>query len=118
MVRTILCSVAGFALTLSSLAAAETKGASAKGKTEIHATFVKADLAKHTVVFKVKDKAGKEVERTLSMAKDAKILGEDNKAETLEQFASNIGKEKDKSILIVEDKEGKHIVELRDLPSK
>jgi hypothetical protein len=117
MLRTVLCSVAALALLVGGLAAEEKKAEKA-GRAEHKATFVKADLVKGTVTFRTKDKSGKEVTMTLPLAKNAKVLGEKNEAETLANFAKAMDKEKDKSILIVEDKEEKHIIEIKDLPSK
>jgi flagellar basal body rod protein FlgB len=81
-----------------------------------HATLVRVDLDKNTVTFKTKGKGGKETEMTLPLAQDAKVLGEDNKPETLRQFQEAMEKEQDKGIQIVEDTDEQHIVAIRDLP--
>ena len=81
-----------------------------------HATLVRVDLDKGTVTFKARGKAGKPEEMTLPLARDAKILGEDNKPETLQQFKEAMENEKDKGIMIVEDTDAQHIVAIRDLP--
>jgi hypothetical protein len=80
------------------------------------ASLVSVDLDKNTVTFKAHGQAGKTTEATLPLAADAKILGEDNKPETLRQFQEAMAKEKDKGILIVEDADEQHIVSIRDLP--
>jgi hypothetical protein len=115
MLRTALCSVAVAAMCVGMLIADNPKHAKAN---ELHAMFVKADMAKNTITFTTTDKAGKCVERTLALAKDAKILGEDNKPEIFAVFAKNMQKEKDKSILVIEDQAGKQVVQIRDLPSR
>jgi hypothetical protein len=107
MLRVAFCSVAVLAISTGILVADDNKG--------VHAMFVKADMAKNTVTFKTVDKAGKNVEKTLALARDAKILGEDNKPETFAVFAKNLQTEKDKSILVVQDQAGRYIVEIKDL---
>ncbi len=84
----------------------------------IHADLVGVDLDKSTVTYKAKGKDGKEVETTLPVAQDAKVYGEDNKAETLKQFKENMDKEDDKSILVVEAADGKHVAAVTNLPPK
>ena len=81
-----------------------------------HAALVGVDLDKNTITFKAKGKDGKEVETTLPLAKDIKVFGEDNKAETLKQFKDNMDKEDNKSILVAADADGKQIVTVADLP--
>jgi hypothetical protein len=110
MIRSVLCSV-GALVIFAGLVAADQK-------TGIHAVFVKADLTKHTITFMTKATSGKNVEMTLPLAKNAKVLGEDNKPEAFLRFANNMQKEKGKSILIFEDQARKQIVEVRDLPSR
>jgi hypothetical protein len=106
-----VCLTAGVAVSMAA------KGQMEKA-TEHQAVFVKADTAHNTVTFMTKDRAGKEVELTLPLAANAKVLGGNNKTESLEALAKNKIKEKDKGILIIEDKEAKHIVEIKDLPTK
>jgi hypothetical protein len=118
MLRAILGSMALVMLVVGSLAAGDNKTANAKARHERHGTFVKVDLVKNTVTFLTKDSNGKEREMTLPLARHAKVLGEDNKPESLDTLAKNMGKEKDKSILIIEDKDEKQIIEIKDLPSK
>jgi hypothetical protein len=118
MLRMAFCSVAVLAICTGILVADDKKGDKTKGESGLHAIFVKADMAKNTVTFKTVDKAGKNMEKTLALAKDAKILGEDNKPETFAVFAKNLQNEKDKSILVVQDHGGKYIVEIKDLPAR
>jgi hypothetical protein len=118
MLRTAVCSAAVLVIFAGVLIADDQKTEKASANNALHAVFVKADVAKNTVTFKTTDKAGKTVETMLALAKDAKVLGADNKPETFAVFAKNLQKHKDKSILVVEDKEGKHILEIKDLPNK
>jgi hypothetical protein len=112
--RTAFASVAVLMIFASVLVADDKK---APGNNTVHAVFVKADTARNTVTFKTTEKAGKTVEMTLALAKDAKVLGQDNKPETFASFANNMQKQKGKSILVVEDKAGKQILEIRDMPN-
>jgi hypothetical protein len=118
MLRALVCSLAVFAFLGSPLVAAYKKTDESRIRNEHRATYVKADFSKNMITFKMKGANGKEVEMTLPLAKDAKVLGTDNKPEKLETFVKNLGKEKNKSVWILEDKEGKHIVEVRDLAKK
>jgi hypothetical protein len=113
MLRILGCSVFVLILPVAMLMAADNKATHL-----CRGTFVKADLAKNAITFKTKNKDGKEVEMTLPLTKDAKILSEDNKPLTLPNWVKNMEKEKDKSIEVWENNEGNHIVELRDLPAK
>ena len=92
----------------------EKKKAETAGQNLHKATLVRVDVAKQTVTFK--GKGGKEM--TLPLAKSAKIFGEKNEGETLEKFAKDLAKDKDKTIWILEDKEEKHIVELKEMKKK
>jgi hypothetical protein len=118
MLRTVFCALAVLAICAGVVVADDSKRDRAKNEKGLHAMFVKADMTKNTITFKIMDKTGKNVERTLALAKDARILGEDNKPETFAVFAKNLRDEKDKSILVVEDRGGKYIIELRDLPGR
>ena len=118
MLRTLFSSLALLAIFAGAVAAKDKKTDKAKGDNAIHAMFVKADVAKNTLTFKTTDKAGKTMETTLPLAKDARILGKDNKPETLAALAKSIQSEKDKWILVTEDKDGKQIIEVKDHPSK
>jgi len=113
MLRTVLCSVAVMLFLVSGLTAAEKKAG--KVGTNMHkATLVKVDVAKNTVTFMRKDKAGKEVQVTLPLAKNAQVYGPKNQTETLAIFVTDMGKNKDKTVWIQLDKEKKHIVEIRE----
>ena len=80
-----------------------------------HAALVSVDPDKNTITFKHKHE-GKDVEKTLPLAATAKVFGEDNKPETLQQFKEAMDKEDDKSILVVADPDGRQITALTDLP--
>jgi hypothetical protein len=96
---------------------ADNPHAQAKNTSGLHAMFVKADMVKNTITFQTRDRSGQSKEMTLPVAKDAKILGENNKPETFATFTKNLRNEKDKSILVTKDNAGRQIVGLRDLPS-
>jgi hypothetical protein len=115
MLRTIFCSIATLATCAGTLVADDTKGQNAKGESGLQAMFVKADTVKNTITFQANDKTGKNPEMTMPLAKDAKILGKDNKPETLTIFVQDMQKQKNKSILVVKDKGGKQIVEIKEL---
>jgi len=116
MLRAVLGSLAVLAMC-AGVSVADSKNEKATGQKGRHAMFVKADMVKNTVTFTAPDKTGETVEKTLPLAKDAKIFGEDNKPETFAAFAKNLQNEKDKSILIVPDQAGSYIVEIKDLPA-
>lgn len=116
MMRAALYSVAVLGIFAASLVADDKKGDQTKAN-RVRATFVKADIAKNMLTFKTSDKAGKTTEMTLPLAKDAKILATNDKPESFADFAKNLQAEKDKTILVVEDKEGKWIVQLKDHPT-
>jgi len=116
MLRTVFCSMAMLFFLVPGLMAEEKKKAEKAGQTLHKATLVRVDVAKQTVTFKKLGKGAKEM--TLPLAKTAKIFGEKNDAETLEKFAKDLAKDKDKTIWILEDKEEKHIVELKEMKQK
>jgi hypothetical protein len=120
MLRTSFCSVAVLVIFAGVLVAddKDKKKVNATGDNALHAIFVKADVVKNTVTFKTTDKAGKSAEMNLALARDAKVLGQDNQPETFAVFARNMQNHKGKSILIVEDKAGKQILQIKDLPNK
>ena len=116
MLRTVFCSLAVLAFLVSGLARAE--DVKKEGNVHKHkAWYVKAEKKGDVtyITFKVKLKNGKEKEETLPVAPDAKVRGESGKFEKLSTFEKAEANEKDKAILIVEDKEKKHITEIDDL---
>lgn len=96
----------------------DSKGEKSKGNKGIIATYVKADVAKSTITVETTDKSGKTIKMELALDKNAKVLGSDDKPESLADFAKSMDSRKDKSIIIVEDKENKHILEIKDIPKK
>jgi len=117
MLRLVLAALATGALCVGTLVA-DNPHHQAKNDSGLHATFVKADMVKNTITFQTKDKSGQSREMTLPVAKDAKIMGENNKPETFATFTKNLQSEKDKSILVIENHSGSQVMELRDLPNR
>jgi phenylpyruvate tautomerase PptA (4-oxalocrotonate tautomerase family) len=111
MLRNFLSAVVALAILAGGLVAADKDKQAAKQRPHL-ATFVSADVDKGTLTFKVEAK-----QLTLPLAEKAKILGEDNKPETLKAFVDNMKKEPDKTILIIEDVEEKHIAFVKDVKS-
>lgn len=120
MLRAVLGSVAVAAMCVGSLAAADkTNTASAqKANRECKAMFVSADAAHNTITFlKLEEgkKHGKGVEVTMPLAKNAKIMGENNKSETLAALTKQLHNKGDHPIMITEDKDGKQVTEVKDV---
>jgi len=88
MLRTVLCSILVFALT--GLAAAADKDAKDKGqdKKGQKATITKVDARNHTVTVKMKDKDGKEAERTFKLTEDIRYLDSTGKVAAIDVFRS------------------------------
>src|SRR5260370_24939072 len=71
MLRSILCTVAALAVSVSTLSAAD-----APKKDRPHtATVVKVDAASNTLVVKMRGKDGKEQERTLEIKEGVRLTG-------------------------------------------
>ncbi len=104
MLRTVLCSFLVLALT--GLVVAADKDA--KDKDKAHkgqkATITKVDPKNHTVTVKMKDKSGKEVERTFKLTEDIRYLDSTGKVAAIDVFRSG------DEVLVVEE-EG-HLKEL------
>ncbi len=98
--------------------AEDNKGDKSKESKGIVATFVMADVAKNTVTFKATDTSGKTVELKLGLDKNAKVIDENNKPRSLSDFVKSMEARRDKSIIIVEDKDHQHILEIKDIPKK
>ncbi|HQR05305.1 MAG TPA: hypothetical protein PLN21_00715 [Gemmatales bacterium] len=114
MRRAILTVLVGITLFVLNIVADDSKGGLPNAEHGIKAAFVSADIAKNMITFKTSDKAGKMVEVKLELDKNAKIYGTDNKSETLAAFSKAMESKKNKAIFVVEDKDGKHILELKD----
>lgn len=96
----------------------DSRGDKTKESKGIVATFVMADVAKSTITFKATDKSGKTIETKLALDKNAKVLGSDDKPESLSDFVKKMESRIDKSIIIVEDKDHQRILEIKDIPKK
>jgi hypothetical protein len=79
-----------------------------------YATVVKVLPDRHAITVRMKDKDGKEHEKTIQVKEGVKLFGEDGKEDKEAEFLKEL--EAGEQILIVE-KEGK-LAELRDLPAK
>jgi hypothetical protein len=107
MVRLLLCALAVGALALSPLRADEK---SDKNKTNadnkaVHAKIVKVDSKNQTVTVQMKDKNGKESEKTFKLAEDIRMLDSTGRVAAIDVFKSG------HDVLIIE-REGK-LVEMR-----
>jgi hypothetical protein len=112
-----VCALAAGAILAGTLIADSKQHVQTRHDNGLHARFVRADLAKNTITFQTTDKAGKSTEMTMPMAKNARILGENSQPVSFTTFTNNLQKEKDKSILVIEDSAGRQVMELRDLPN-
>jgi hypothetical protein len=122
MLRAVLGSLAVAVMCVGSLAAADkantsAPNAKANANHEWKGLFVKVDATHNTLTF-LKLEGDKGVETTMPLAKNAKIIGEDNKPETLKDFASHLRNQSDHPIMVTGDKDGKQVTEVKDLPSK
>ena len=80
MVRTCFCLLAAFALTATGIGRADDAKANAgKDKHHMQATIAKIDANKNTVTVKTMDKNGKQEEKTLQLASDAKFVNANGK---------------------------------------
>jgi hypothetical protein len=118
MLRSILGSVVMVSIISGTVLADSPKDPKASPNQALHATFVKADLAKNMVTFKLTDKSGTTKQLTLPLSKDAKVLGVDDKPVSLASFAKYIQNHKDKSIIVLEEKGHNQIIELMDEQKK
>lgn len=98
MLRAFLCA-ASLALFTGGLVAADAKDKADKGgkKKQAHATITKVDAKKGTVTVKMKNKAGKEVERTFKLTEEVRYFDSTGKVAAIDVFTSG-----DK-VLIVEE---------------
>jgi putative membrane protein len=108
MLRTVLCSFLMLALT--GLAAAADKEAKDKdtGQKGQKATITKVDAKNHTVTVRMKDKEGKEVEKTFTLTEDIRYLDSTGKVAAIDVFRSG------DNVLVVEE-EGR-LKELHQAP--
>jgi uncharacterized protein YigE (DUF2233 family) len=97
MLRTVLCSFLMLALTGLVVAAdkdTKDKDKSNKGQ---KATITKVDTKNHTVTVKMKDKEGKEVEKTFKLTEDIRYLDSTGKVAAIDVFRSG------DDVLVVEE---------------
>jgi hypothetical protein len=88
MVRTLLAFVLGLTLSLGAAFADDKKGdqkSSGKGK---EATITKIDPKAHTVAVKMKDKNGKETEKTFKLAETVRYFDSTGKVVAVDVFKS------------------------------
>jgi hypothetical protein len=79
MLRIALCSVAVMALFLGTLVADNKDNKDNKNKQGQHATITKVDSKAGTVTVKMKDKAGKESERTFKLTGEVRMFDDNGK---------------------------------------
>ncbi len=105
MLRTALCSILMFAL-VGFVAAADkdAKDAKTNANKGQKATITKVDAKNHTVTVKMKDKDGKEAEKTFKLTEDIRYLDSTGKVAAIDVFRNG------DEVLVVEE-EG-HLKEL------
>ncbi len=87
MVRTFFCLLTALAFTAVGIGRADDAKSNAdKDKHHMQATITKVDAANNTVTVKKMDKNGKEENKTLHLAKDAKYLNANGKDVKLDSF--------------------------------
>jgi 3-dehydroquinate synthase class II len=88
MVRTLLAVLLGLGLSLS-LTAADDKKTDKKDAGKGHeATITKVDAKNHTLTVKMKDKDGKDTEKTFKLAETVRYLDSTGKAVAIDVFKS------------------------------
>jgi uncharacterized protein YigE (DUF2233 family) len=88
MLRVSLCSVAALAIFAVGLARADDakKKVESQGKNHVQATIAKVDTHKDTITVKMKDKTGKEVEKTFRLTNDVEYRDSAGRAAKLDAF--------------------------------
>jgi hypothetical protein len=118
MFRTAFCSAAVLMIYAGSLQAADKASRETQGNNVLQGVFVKADVTKNAVIIKTTNKEGKTSEKTLMLARGARVLGENDLPVTIAAFAKYMDHHKDKSILVLQAKGDGDVLEIMDLPSK
>jgi arginine repressor len=118
MFCSVFCSAAILMVCSGSLQAADKPRRGAQANQVWKAVFVKVDIPKNTVTIKTTDKEGKVLEKTVTLAKGAKVLGQNDEPVTIAEFAKYMANHTDKSILVLQGKGDGDILEIMDLPSK
>ena len=108
MLRTMCCPLMALAVGATGLWAADKPPEAAKNTREHHGAFVNVDLEKGTITFLSR--------MTLPLAKDATVLGPDDKPQTLRQLQEAEAKAKDKPAFIIVDEAAQQIAFLKGLP--
>lgn len=102
MLRSMLCAMVVLGLCVG-FAAADKEKTNTKDNTnkkEKEAKIVKVDAKKGTVTVQMKDKTGKEVEKTFKLAEDVEYADSTGKVATVEIFTSG-------DLVLVVEREGK-----------
>jgi hypothetical protein len=105
MLRFVACSTALALYCAFSLTADEKTKTDSKDKKQHEATVTKVDANKGTITLKMKDRNGKETERTFTLAEDIRMMDDTGKVVAIDVFRSG------NRVLVVE-REGK-IVEMK-----
>ena len=79
MLRASVCSVAVLALFVGVLAADDKDKQDNKAKKGEQATITKVDAKNHTLTVKMKDKTGKQVERTFKLTEEVQMFDDNGK---------------------------------------
>lgn len=91
MVRTALCAVAVLAILAAGLARADeqaNKSAKENSKHARKATITKVDTKHHTITVRMKNKEGKEVEKTFKLTEDIEYLDSTGRVAAVDVFQS------------------------------
>lgn len=115
MLRTTLALVASVTLFSMTGWADDKNKDKPQDASKILVTYVRADVPKSILTFKVTDKTGKKVEINLPLDKNAQVLNKDGKSETFADFAKNMEHRLERSIYILEDKDHQHILQIKDI---
>jgi 3-dehydroquinate synthase class II len=108
MLRAFVCAAALLAFGVSTLSAADedkTKSQAGARKRPTKAKIVKVNPKKQTITVQMKDKTGKEVEKTFKLVEDIRMLDESGKIVAVDVFRNG------DDVLVVE-REGR-LVEMR-----
>jgi uncharacterized protein YigE (DUF2233 family) len=105
MLRVLLCSMTALAFVIASASTVQAQKATGKdkataGKTDKkghEATITKVDAKKGTITVKMKDKTGKEVEKTFKLTDDIRYFDSTGRAARIDVFQSG------NEVLVVEE---------------
>lgn len=89
MARAVVGSLAVLVILVGGLMADDkTDQKTNKGDHKTKATITKVDKAKHTITVQMKDKNGKDVEKTFKLAEDIRMVDETGKVAAIDVFES------------------------------